>query len=65
MTSLGDFGVDVPEVDESAEVATDTSEDYKFTRPQCQAITQSGDRCLNPTVRGRETDYCPRHEGDQ
>ena len=41
----------------------ETSEDYKFSRPQCIALTNAGDRCSNPTVRGVDTEFCPRHEG--
>ena len=58
--SLDQFGIDCPEPERSPD--RDTSEDYKFTRPQCRALTSDGDRCSNPTVRGVDTEFCPRHD---
>lgn len=59
---LSAFGVDVPEPETDVRM-TDTSDDYKFTRPQCIALTAAGDRCSNPTRRGEDTPFCPRHDG--
>ncbi len=40
----------------------ETSEDYKFSRPQCKALTDDGDRCTNPVRRTTdEADLCPAH----
>lgn len=58
---LGQFGVDVPDREEEDH---NTTEDYRYTRPQCRALTADGDRCSNPI---RRTDgnarFCPRHHG--
>ncbi|WP_436348816.1 hypothetical protein [Natronorubrum sp. FCH18a] len=56
---LSAFGVDCPEATERPQ--EDISEDYKFTRPQCRGLTNDGDRCSNPVVRGGDEDFCPRH----
>ena len=68
---LGSFGVDVPDPDPDSERereagpgggrARDTSDDYKFSRPQCRAITAAGDRCSNPVQRSDGASFCPRH----
>lgn len=60
------FGVDCPDAeapsDEHTErIATDTSDDYRYTRPQCRALTGAGDRCSNPIERGGSDEFCPRH----
>ena len=56
------FGVDCPEPEAPTdEIATDTSEDYKFSRPQCRAVTADGERCSNPIERGGSNEFCPRH----
>lgn len=64
MTSgLGEFGVDVPEPETQPDESDhDTSEDYKFSRPQCRALTADGDRCSNPVRRTEgNPEFCPRH----
>lgn len=57
---LSAFGVDVPDRERDPE--SDTSDDYRYTRPQCRALTASRERCSNPTVRGGDTDFCPAHD---
>ncbi|WP_440767536.1 hypothetical protein [Natronorubrum sp. DTA7] len=56
---LSAFGVDCPEATERP--PEDTSEDYKFTRSQCRGLTNDGNRCSNPVIRGGDEDFCPRH----
>lgn len=58
---LSEFGVDTPERDMPGR-EQDTTEDYKISRPQCQATTADGDRCSNPVRRTDGTaEFCPRH----
>lgn len=47
---------------EIVEDEPDTSDGYKFSRPQCVAKTADGDRCSNPVRRAEgDPEYCPRH----
>ncbi|SIS21731.1 hypothetical protein [Natronorubrum thiooxidans] len=51
-----------PSLETESEPTLNTSEDYKFSRPQCVAATAAGNRCSNPVRRTDETvDFCPRH----
>ncbi|WP_455448126.1 DUF1643 domain-containing protein [Natrinema thermotolerans] len=57
-TAQQTLGGETLETDDDPE----TSEDYKYTRPQCRAITNGGDRCSNPVRRtDGEPEFCPRH----
>jgi len=62
MADLSQFGVDCPEPEEpTAEADPDTSEEYKFSRPQCRAAPD-GERCLNPVRRTDDNaEFCPCH----
>jgi len=62
--TLGEFGVDVPAAEETDEPADHhTTDDYKYSRPQCRALTNAGDRCSNPVRRAEGAEFCPRHHG--
>ncbi|OLZ39120.1 hypothetical protein A6E15_19345 [Natrinema saccharevitans] len=57
-TAQQTLGGDTLESDDDSE----TSEDYTFTRSQCRAITNAGERCSNPVRRtDGESEFCPRH----
>lgn len=63
--SLEDYGIDVPTAEEP-EPATDhdTTDDYKFSRPLCRALTSDGDRCSNPVRRtDGDPELCAQHHG--
>ena len=59
---LASFGADVPDRETTPDgTAIDADDDYKFTRPQCRALTAAGDRCSNPVERADGAKFCPRH----
>lgn len=61
-TDLSQFGVDTPEPEIKPTDDLDTTDDYKYSRPQCRAVTGGGSRCSNPVRRADgDVQFCPTH----